>query len=104
MVPEILDNYIADNEARNGDGGGIYYRSFGDGVVIRGNTVVNNRAGDHGGGVYVWHVGSGDPLELEISWNVIAANVAGGRESTGVPDYFHWVQFDLPEEPGQVGP
>jgi hypothetical protein len=83
MVPDILDNYIADNEARDGDGGGIYYRSFDNGAVIRGNTVVNNRAGDHGGGIYVWHVGSGDPLELEISWNVIAGNVAGGRAGTG---------------------
>jgi hypothetical protein len=83
MIPEILDNYIADNEARDGDGGGIYYRSFDNGAVIRGNTVVNNRAGDHGGGIYVGHVGSGEPLEVEVSWNLVVDNYAKGSEITG---------------------
>ena len=83
MVPEILGNYIADNEAIDGDGGGIYYRSFDNGAVIRGNTVINNRAGDHGGGIYVWHVGDIGTLEVEVSWNLIAGNIADGREGTG---------------------
>jgi len=85
MLPDILDNYIADNEATNGDGGGIYYRSFNDGAVIRGNTVINNRAGDHGGGIYVAHVGAPPPaLQVEISWNLVAYNVAHGSAITGV--------------------
>jgi hypothetical protein len=84
MVPDILDNYIADNEARDGDGGGIYYRSFDNGAVIRGNTIINNRAGDHGGGIYAALIGSPPPaLELEISWNLIANNAAAGSDITG---------------------
>jgi len=85
MVPEILDNYVADNEAVSGDGGGIYYRSFNSGAVIRGNTVINNRAGDHGGGIYVALVGAPPPaLQVEISWNLVAYNVAHGSAITGV--------------------
>jgi len=83
MVPDILDNYIASNVARDGDGGGIYYRSNDNGAVIRGNTVINNYAGDHGGGIYVWHVGDLGLLEVEVSWNVVIDNVADGLEGTG---------------------
>jgi len=83
MIPDIVDNHIADNEAISGDGGGIYYRSFENGAVIRGNTVIHNRAGDHGGGIYVWHVGDIGTLEVEVSWNLIAGNIADGREGTG---------------------
>ena len=54
MAPEILDNYIAENIATDGDGGGIYFRTFPDdtGAIIRGNVIENNYAGDHGGGFY----------------------------------------------------
>jgi len=83
MVPEILDNYVLGNEAMNGDGGGIYYRSFDNGAVIRGNTVQDNRAGDHGGGIYVWHTGDIGLLEVEVSWNFVYRNYAQGKESTG---------------------
>ena len=85
MIPEIIDNYIAGNEARDGDGGGIYYRSFDNGAVIRGNVVINNRAGDHGGGIYAALVNSPPPaLQIEISWNLVANNVAPGSAITGV--------------------
>jgi parallel beta helix pectate lyase-like protein len=83
MVPDVLDNHIEGNEATDGDGGGIYYRSFENGAVIRGNTVLNNRAGDHGGGIYVWHVGDIGLLEVEVSWNLVAGNYARGSEITG---------------------
>jgi len=82
MVPEIVGNYVAGNEARDGDGGGIYYRTLDDGAVIRNNTVVNNRAGDHGGGIYVWNNNVG-ALQVEISWNLVSGNYAGGKEGTG---------------------
>jgi hypothetical protein len=85
MVPDIIDNYIAGNEARDGDGGGIYYRSFDNGAVIRGNLVVNNRAGDHGGGIYVALVNAPPPsLQVEISWNLVANNIAPGSSVTGI--------------------
>jgi hypothetical protein len=85
MVPEVLDNYIMDNHARNGDGGGIYYRSFDDGAVIRGNIVVSNVAGDHGGGIYVALLGQPPPaLQVEISWNLVANNIAHGSDITGI--------------------
>jgi Right handed beta helix region len=83
MVPDILDNYIAGNEARDGDGGGIYYRSFDNDAVIRGNTVLNNRAGDHGGGIYIEHVGDIGLLEVEVSWNLVSGNYARGSGITG---------------------
>jgi len=82
MVPDILDNYVAGNEARDGDGGGIYYRSFDDGAVIRGNIVIGNRAGDHGGGIYIGGVNSG-ALQVEVSWNLVSNNYARGSEVTG---------------------
>ena len=83
MIPEVLDNYVEGNEARDGDGGGIYYRSFENGAVIRGNVVINNRAGDHGGGIYIGHVGDIGLLEVEVSWNLVAGNYARGSEVTG---------------------
>ena len=83
MVPEIVDNYIANNEARDGDGGGIYYRSFDDGAVIRGNSVVDNHAGDHAGGIYVSNNNSVGALDVEVSWNLVRNNSAQGSEITG---------------------
>jgi hypothetical protein len=53
--------------------------------VIRGNTVVNNRAGDHGGGIYVALVNTPPPaLQVEISWNVVANNMANGSAISGI--------------------
>ena len=83
MVPEILNNYIAGNEARDGDGGGVYYNSFDNGGTIRGNIIENNRAGDHGGGIYVWNHNSIGALEVEVSWNLVGNNYAEGKELTG---------------------
>jgi parallel beta helix pectate lyase-like protein len=79
MVPDIIDNYIAENETRDGDGAGIYYASFDNGAVIRNNVVLNNRAGDHGGGIYVGNLGGTYTLlGVEVSWNLISGNYAHG--------------------------
>lgn len=83
MVPEVLDNLISDNEARDGDGGGIYYASFDNGAVIHGNVVTANRAGDHGGGIYVAYLAPSGSLGVEISWNLVSQNVARGNGGTG---------------------
>jgi predicted outer membrane repeat protein len=78
MVPDILDNYIAENETMEGDGGGIYYASFDNGGLIRNNLILNNRAGDHGGGIYAGSLASNDFIEFEVSWNLVSGNYAHG--------------------------
>jgi len=79
MTPEVIDNYVVNNEAIDGDGGGIYYRDIpSSGTTIRGNTIESNKAGDHGGGVYVAHLNDPGILALEIAWNVISNNYAHG--------------------------
>jgi len=86
MVPEILDNFIVLNEAMDGDGGGIYYRSGHNGALMRGNLIQGNRSGDHGGGIYVALIGtppSPPPIEVEIAWNTIVDNSAQGSPVTG---------------------
>jgi hypothetical protein len=79
VIPELIGNRIEGNHARDGDGGGIYYAIFGDGAVIRHNTVINNLAGDHGGGVYIGDVRTTSSMDVEISWNLVANNTANGR-------------------------
>jgi hypothetical protein len=84
LAPEIIDNYIAENVATEGDGGGIYFRALPDdtGAIFRGNTIENNYAGDHGGGFYAASALT-DPLEFEFSWNIVKNNTADGLELTG---------------------
>jgi hypothetical protein len=82
MSPEIVGNTICENEAVAGDGGGIFYRGRHDGGVIRDNVIVDNTAGDHGGGIQAG-ASDFDPHGLEIGWNLIARNRAGGQEGTG---------------------
>jgi parallel beta helix pectate lyase-like protein len=79
VIPELIGNRIEGNHARDGDGGGIYYAIFGDGAVIRHNTVINNIAGDHGGGVYIGDGQTTSSMDVEISWNLVANNTANGR-------------------------
>ena len=85
MAPEIIDNYIAFNQATEGDGGGIYLRLFPDdtGSIIRGNVIEDNYAGDHGGGFYAGAVLSGGITDFEFSWNVVSKNTADAIELTG---------------------
>jgi len=83
MVPEIRDNYIAGNEARDGDGGGVYYRTLDDGALITGNIIGNNRAGDHGGGIYIGNALSSTVLSVEVSSNLVSNNYAHGSQVTG---------------------
>ena len=79
MNPEIIDNLISDNETVRGDGGGIYYLNVSaPGTLIRGNSILNNRAGDHGGGIYAAQIGNGLPAQLEIDSNLVWANYAKG--------------------------
>jgi len=85
MAPEIIDNYIAENEATEGDGGGIYFRALPDDVggVIRGNVIENNYAGDHGGGFYSASALSGSSIEFEFLLNVVSDNTADGVDMGG---------------------
>ena len=80
MIPDLIDNYIAENEAEQGDGGGVYYENvpLGGIPLVRGNLIEANLAGDHGGGIYVAQIGSGGPIEIEISHNLIWKNYAKG--------------------------
>jgi hypothetical protein len=81
---EILNNVIEGNELLYGDGGGIWISSRVNGIVIRGNVIRNNVAGDHGGGVYAGLNGNTPPyLAMEIDHNVIAQNVALAEAMTG---------------------
>lgn len=89
MIPEILDNYIADNRAEAGDGGGIYIRTQFSGTLIRGNRIENNYAGDHGGGIYVFGL---DPVVVEIAENEIWNNVAQGLPETGESGGGIWLE------------
>lgn len=75
QAPDIVDNAIVDNTAVGGDGGGMWLNVFQRHRVslIRSNRVGRNKAGDHGGGIYL-----GD-LDAEISCNVLWGNVASAR-------------------------
>jgi predicted outer membrane repeat protein len=80
--PEIINNRIENNRVTRGDGRGIFYLSLYDGALIKGNFVIGNTAGDHGGGIYVAQLGDG-VVELEIAWNLVANNQANGQAMTG---------------------
>jgi hypothetical protein len=76
VVPVITGNWIHDNVAED-DGGGIWVRSDDGGAIISRNIIVGNLAGDHGGGIYVSSPASyGQPLYLEVSFNIVARNDA----------------------------
>ena len=79
--PVIVNNYIFDNSAGHGDGGGIYLVTAYDGAIIRGNVIHSNVVGDHGGGIHV--ANGGLPINLEIAYNLIWNNSAGGQGATG---------------------
>jgi len=82
MKCEVLNNRIERNEATNGDGGGIYYRSIYPGAKFTGNIIDSNVAGDHGGGIYVGRFGDG-VLDLEVANNLVLNNHAKGQAMTG---------------------
>ena len=90
MIPEILDNYIAHNSAGSGDGAGIWVGVEFDGMVIRGNTIEDNVAGDHGGGIYFAGL-TGTPA-VEIDHNILYNNTAEGEAGTGTSGGAIWVQ------------
>ena len=75
---QIEDNVIEGNINDEGDGGGIWVWNGGHPatVAIRGNRIVGNKAGDHGGGVYV---GLWAGSQVEVCYNLIAGNQALGR-------------------------
>ena len=90
MIPEIVDNYIAYNHAGIGDGAGIWIEVEFDGMVIQGNTIEHNLAGDHGGGIYF--VGLTGTPSVEIAYNVLTLNTAEGQEDTGNSGGGIWLQ------------
>jgi hypothetical protein len=47
-----------------------------DGAIITNNQITGNVAGDHGGGIHVADELYGSPLDIEVSWNLVAHNVA----------------------------
>jgi copper-binding protein NosD len=79
VVPEILDNRISANHAE--DGGGIYCLLGASGAVIRGNRLGDNQAFNDGGGIYVQGVSTS--IDVEISWNLVRGNWAGGADFCG---------------------
>ena len=89
MIPEVLGNYIAENSAEVGDGGGLWIRTEFSGTIIRGNVIENNVAGDHGGGIYVGGLAT---IFIEISENVIVNNTAEGLPTTGESGGGIWLQ------------
>jgi parallel beta-helix repeat protein len=78
VSPVIRDNLIADNWTERGDGGGIWLLVDVRAEVVEGNTIVRNRAGDHGGGIHLANPGSA-VVTAEIRGNLIASNVAQWR-------------------------
>lgn len=71
----IEDNDIRDNVITSGDGGGISLLTWVSGSVVTRNAIVDNLAGDHGGGLIVAAWGQ-ESFVTTISWNLIAANTA----------------------------
>jgi parallel beta-helix repeat protein len=77
-VPIILNNIIQDNEATDGDGGGIWIWTNTDGAVVTQNEIVGNLAGDHGGGICAALNTTGVPVSMEFGYNLIVGNTARG--------------------------
>lgn len=74
----IQDNVIRRNRTGTGDGAAVRYVSNVP-VVIRRNLFLENRAGDHGGGIYIAnrHV----PASwIEVYKNVFVGNIASGGD------------------------
>jgi parallel beta-helix repeat protein len=81
---EIIGNTIEQNTAARGDGGGIWILVRIDPMIsIRDNRIANNRAWDHGGGLYAGTAGALPRLTLHIEGNLIHDNLAEGTEQTG---------------------
>ena len=68
-APAIINNVIADNEAKSGYGGGIFLIDC-QGALISGNLVTGNRSANCGGGIY-----------SRLSCPVIEGNVIRGNEA-----------------------
>ena len=83
----IRNNTIRGNMTHKGDGGGIYLLFPHYDVLIRNNTIIENVAGDHGGGIYVAVDPVGTPGSVKVTGNVIVANTAlaseGGFDCSG---------------------
>jgi len=93
MTPLITANNLYDNEVLLGDGGGIGGLQRLSGLVITGNTITHNTAGDHGGGVYVAASGIVEPITIDISWNAVGGNIAFARASTGTSGGGLWLGY-----------
>jgi parallel beta helix pectate lyase-like protein len=84
VVADIRGNSICGNAATLGDGGGLWCRITRDGLTVINNKISENKAGDHGGGMYAGQPAEGlPPLGLNIEWNLFVGNIASGRGQTG---------------------
>lgn len=81
----ILRNNVISNNRSDFDGGGIFIWRNLDYVLIEGNRLIENEAGDHGGGIASWNVGSlGGAATVDMRWNVFLRNTAKGEDIPGV--------------------
>ncbi len=90
-VATVTDNVFSGNLAGGGDGGGLYVNQDGaGGLVLTGNTFVDNETSDDGGGAYITDF-SGFVAQNEFSEN-LAAEDGGGlmlHTTTGVTEVFN---------------
>ena len=80
--PIIDNNLICGNTARY-DGAGLLCLLLHGGAVITRNVIRGNSSGDHGGGIYFAFWSSSSGRNVEIAFNIIDQNSAGGIENTG---------------------
>jgi predicted outer membrane repeat protein len=80
----VRGNLIENNEAENGDGGGIWIWTNLPGLtVVEDNVILNNVAGDHGGGIHSALISLSGLGNTRISGNLIARCSAVGEAGTG---------------------
>jgi hypothetical protein len=80
---EIIANTIEENTAASGDGGGIWILvRINPSISVRDNTISNNLAWDHGGGLYAASV-TQQRLTIQVDGNLIHDNIAEGSAGTG---------------------
>ena len=73
----VADSIFSDNNASNGDGGGLYIISNIEHVNINNSTFTGNNIKDDGGGLYM-HSVYGDSIQVAISYSNFSKNKAGG--------------------------
>ncbi|HEV8062133.1 MAG TPA: Ig-like domain repeat protein, partial [Gemmataceae bacterium] len=72
----LYNSTLSRNSARYGYGGGLDARGVAQNVTISGSTISDNTAGDEGGGVALFSLGSGRQSELLVQNSTISGNTA----------------------------